>query len=84
MVVLEAVAIAVLGLVLGALAGAALGAFWVHVQFPLLVGWALDLHFPITFIAAGALLTLALCLCGAIVPSLRAAYLPVPTALRTE
>jgi hypothetical protein len=84
MVVLEAAGICVLGLVLAIGAGGALGVFWVEVQFPLLVGWALDLHLPQAFVAAGAALTLALCLAGALLPSLRAAYVAVPTALRSE
>jgi ABC-type antimicrobial peptide transport system permease subunit len=58
--------------------------FWVQVQFPLLVGWALDFHVPAPFMIAAALLTLLLCLVGALFPSLRAAYIAVPTALRAE
>jgi len=84
MVVLEAAGICVLGLGLAVVAGGALGTFWVEVQFPLLVGWALELHLPRTFVVAGAVLTLVLCLAGALVPSLRAAYVSVPTALRSE
>ena len=84
MVVLEAALICVLGLGLAALAGSALGMFWVQVQFPLLVGWALDFHIPATFMMAAAVLTLLLCLVGALFPSLRAAYIAVPTALRAE
>jgi putative ABC transport system permease protein len=84
MVVLEAAGICLLGLALAALAGSALGIFWVNVQFPQLVGWALDFHVPRSFMLGGALLTLLLCLAGALVPSLRAAYIAVPTALRSE
>jgi hypothetical protein len=58
--------------------------FWVEVQFPLLVGWALDFHVPTMFMLGGAVLTLVLCLCGALIPSLRAAYITVPVALRSE
>jgi putative ABC transport system permease protein len=84
MVVLEAGGICMLGLALAALAGGALGVFWVQVQFPLLVGWGLELHLPGAFVITGALLTLALCLAGALFPSLRAAHVAVPMALRGE
>jgi putative ABC transport system permease protein len=84
MVVLEAGGICLLGLVLAVLAGGALGMFWVQVQFPILVGWALELHLPSAFVIVGAALTLALCLAGALLPSLRAAYVTVPMALRAE
>jgi putative ABC transport system permease protein len=84
MVVLEAAAICVLGLALAGVAGGALGMFWVDVQFPLLVGWSLDLHLPRAFAVAAAMLTLALCLVGALLPSIRAARVAVPVALRSE
>jgi putative ABC transport system permease protein len=84
MVVLEATGICVLGLGLALIAGSVLGMFWVEVQFPLLVGWALDFHVPTSFMLGGAALTLVLCLCGALIPSLRAAYITVPVALRSE
>jgi ABC-type lipoprotein release transport system permease subunit len=58
--------------------------FWVDVQFPLLVGWSLDLHLPQSFAVAAAILTLALCLAGALLPSIRAARVAVPAALRSE
>jgi putative ABC transport system permease protein len=84
MIVLEAAAICVLGLALAVVAGGALGMFWVDVQFPLLVGWSLDLHLPRSFAVAAAILTLALCLLGALLPSIRAARIAVPVALRSE
>ncbi len=84
MIVLEAAAICVLGLGLALVAGSALGVFWVQVQFPLLVGWALDFHVPWLFIVAATALTLVLCVVGAFIPSLRAAYIAVPAALRAE
>jgi ABC-type antimicrobial peptide transport system permease subunit len=58
--------------------------FWVEVQFPLLVGWSLDLYLPESFAVAAAMLTLALCLAGALFPAIRAARVAVPTALRSE
>src|SRR6185369_15875613 len=84
MIVLEAAAICMLGLALAVVAGGALGMFWVEVQFPLLVGWSLDLHLPQSFAVAAAILTLALCLAGALLPSIRAARVAVPVALRSE
>jgi putative ABC transport system permease protein len=84
MVVLEAAGICILGLALAVVAGSALGVLWVETQFPLVVGWALDFHFPAGFMLGAASLTLSLCLIGALIPSLRAAYVPVPIALRSE
>jgi ABC-type antimicrobial peptide transport system permease subunit len=84
MVVLEAVAIGALGLLVAGVTGVALGTSWVAMQFPLLVGWALDLHFPRWFALVGAGLTLALCILGALFPGVRASRLLVPAALRTE
>ncbi|HLK12015.1 MAG TPA: FtsX-like permease family protein [Candidatus Binatia bacterium] len=83
-VVLEGLAIGVLGLTLAAVAGLGLGVFWVEVQFPALLGWQLDLHFPTRFALGAAGLTLAICVVASLVPSVRAARLPVPAALRDE
>jgi putative ABC transport system permease protein len=83
-VVLEGVAIGLLGLCLAAAAGIGLGLFWVKVQFPALLGWQLDLHFPSAFALSAAALTLAICVLAALAPALRAARLSVPTALRSE
>ena len=84
MVVLEAAAICLLGLCLAGVGGGALGLFWVDVQFPILVGWALDFHLPWDFILMAGALTLGLCLVGALLPAIRAAYVAVPVALRSE
>ena len=83
-VVLEGAAVALLGLSLAALLGMALSVFWVKVQFPALLGWGIDLHVPLLPIVATMVITVALCLAGALGPSLRAAYLSVPAALRSE
>ena len=83
-VMLEGMAIALLGVLVAAGTGIALGVFWVEVQFPAALGWKLDLHFP-TFFALGAVaLTILLCLAGAVLPSGRAARLSIPEALRYE
>jgi putative ABC transport system permease protein len=83
-VMLEGGAIGSLGLLLAAVAGLALGIFWVEVQFPAILGWKLDLHFPYAFALSAAGLTLLLCLAGSALPALRAARLAVPQALRYE
>ncbi len=84
MVMLEGAAIAVLGIALAVGAGLTLGLFWVEIQFPAILGWNLSLHFPVVFGMTAAALTLALCLAGSLLPSLRAARLSVQAALRTE
>jgi putative ABC transport system permease protein len=84
MVMLEGLAIGILGLVLAALTGLGLGVFWVKVQFPALLGWQLDLHFPRRFALGAAALTLGMCMLASLVPSVRAARLPVSAALRDE
>ena len=83
-VMLEGAAIGVLGLVLAFAAGLALGIFWVQVQFPAILGWTLELHFPTVFALVAAAVAAALCLLGSLVPSGRAARLSVPAALRYE
>jgi putative ABC transport system permease protein len=83
-VILEGAAVALLGLALAGFLGTALAVFWVEVQFPALLGWGLDLHVPLVPIVATIVITVALCLAGALGPSLRAAYLSVPVALRSE
>jgi ABC-type antimicrobial peptide transport system permease subunit len=84
LVLLEGAGIAVLGIVLAAAAGVALSLFWVRVQFPALLGWNLDYSFPATFVGLAATLALVLCIAGSAGPSLRAAKLSVPQALRNE
>jgi putative ABC transport system permease protein len=83
-VLLEGAGIAVLGLLLAVLLGMALGIFWVNVQFPAILGWNLELHPPLVSMAVMAGVTIFLCLCGALLPAIRAARLTVPTALRNE
>jgi ABC-type antimicrobial peptide transport system permease subunit len=84
MVMLEGTGIAVLGLLLAGALGFALGLFWVDVQFPAFLGWNLDLHVPVPSILITAVVTVLLCLAGSFLPSLRAAHLTVPAALRNE
>lgn len=82
MIVLEGVAIGVLGLIMATMTGLALGTFWVTTQFPALLGWDLDLHIPYRFAGAAMVLTLVLCAAGSLLPGLRAARLSVAAALR--
>lgn len=83
-VMLEGAAIGVLGLIMAALTGLALGTFWVTMQFPALVGWDLDLHVPYGFTAGALGLALCLCAAGSFLPAIRAARLSAAEALRHE
>ncbi len=84
MVLLEGAAIGVLGVLVALTTGFALGAFWVNVQFPAVLGWRLDLHVPWAFILVTTGLVLGLCVAGSLLPSLHAARLSVSHALRDE
>ncbi|GIW42371.1 MAG: hypothetical protein KatS3mg076_2948 [Candidatus Binatia bacterium] len=84
MVTLEGLAIGSLGVVLAVVAGVGLGVFWVEEQFPRVMGWKLDLHVPWRVVGGIAVVTMALCLLGSLLPALRAARLSVPEALRNE
>jgi putative ABC transport system permease protein len=83
-VALEGAAIGVLGLVAAAGVGLSLGTFWVEMQFPMILGWILDLHCPVGFALRAAGLTVVICLAGSLLPALRAARLRVQEALRAE
>jgi putative ABC transport system permease protein len=84
LVMLEGVAIGVFGLVLALGLGLSLGAFWVHVQFPALLGWTLEQYVPATFIVITCMAAVGLCMAGALLPSLRAARLSPVAVLRGE
>lgn len=83
-VMLQGAAVGMLGLLLAAGVGLVLGVFWVEVQFPAILGWRLDLHFPSAFALSAGGLTLLLCLIGSLVPSYQASRLSVSQALRNE
>jgi putative ABC transport system permease protein len=83
-VMLEGLAISSLGQGVAVITGLALGVFWVTTQFPALLGWDLDLHIPITFIARAMVITIALCAAGSLLPALRAARRSAVEALRHE
>lgn len=84
LILLEGLAIGLLGLGLAIVGGLVLGRIWLDVQFPAILGWHLDAYFPWRFAVGGAALALGLCLVGSLLPALRAAYVSIPEALRTE
>jgi putative ABC transport system permease protein len=83
-VVMEGLGVGTLGLCMAAATGLVLGGFWVEVQFPALLGWQLEMHFPTEFALAGVVVTLALCLVGSLAPAIHAGRTAVPQALRNE
>ena len=83
-VVLEGAVIGGLGIWLAVLGGVALGYFWVQVQFPAILGWRLEMHFPYRFAMLTSGLALALCLLGSFLPARRAARTLPSAALRYE
>jgi len=84
MVMLEGLTIGVLGLLLAVGLGFALSTFWVQVQFPALLGWTLEQYFPMTFLIAGGIVTVLICMVGSLIPSIRAASLSPVAVLRGE
>jgi putative ABC transport system permease protein len=83
-IMLEGLALAIMGITLGIAAGALLGVLWVEDTFPALLGWVLVLHVPYAIIACGAALTIVVCLAASALPARRAARLEAATALRYE
>ncbi len=84
LVMLEGVAIGVFGLLLALGLGLSLGAFWVYVQFPALLGWTLEHYTPTAFIVGTSAATVLLCMLGALLPSARAALMSPVGVLRGE
>jgi len=84
LVMVEGIAIGLFGLLLAIGLGLSLGTFWVRVQFPALLGWTLEHYVPITFIVATGVAAIALCMVGALAPSLRAALQSPVAVLRGE
>jgi putative ABC transport system permease protein len=83
LVLVEAMALGVLGLALALLLGSTLGIFWVVCIFPILVG-GLELSFPVLQIAFVAFATLVVCAVAALIPGSRASRLEPAVALRYE
>lgn len=84
MVVLEAASLGTAGLILGGIAGICLGALWVKVTFPQLLGWSLELHLPYSEGMLVAALTIAVCVLAAMLPAIQASRLEPGIALRYE
>jgi putative ABC transport system permease protein len=82
--VLEGATIGILGIGLGVILGGALGLFWVTVQFPALLGWALDVHVPLPIIVLALTAMWLLCVGAAVAPGIQAARLVVPSYLRND
>jgi putative ABC transport system permease protein len=81
--VLEAAAIGTFGIVLGAVLGTVLGLFWVKVQFPAVLGFALDVYVPRWLPLVGLGMWL-ICLGAAVIPGIQAARVPIAAHLRNE
>ena len=83
-VLLEGAVLGGLGLVLGLVAGFAMGTLWVTATYPYLLGWVLDVHVPMLQIFALAGLTLIVSTGSAWLPARRAGRLDPAAALRGE
>lgn len=84
LVVLEAMAIAALGLALALGEGFAIATLWVRTTFPYLLGWSVDLFVPAQLLLIICLVTVASCSLAALFPGRRAARLRPALALREE
>jgi putative ABC transport system permease protein len=83
-IVLEGLALGVLGILLASVLGVVLGLLWVVELFPAMTGWLPRLHLPYGFAAVTFVITVLICLVSSLGPAARAARLPVTAALRTE
>ena len=84
MILTEGMVLGVLGLILAVGTGLALGVLWVDATFPLLLGWALDLHIPYGMVGVVSLVTMVVCVLAAVLPARQAARLEPAVALRYE
>jgi len=84
LVIAESLMLGGLGLALAMASGFALGALWVRSTFTHLLGWVLDLYFPLRQVGALGLVTIAVCVLAALLPARRAARIEVGEALRYE
>jgi putative ABC transport system permease protein len=83
-IMVEGVTIVSIGLVMAILTGLLLGIFWVKIEFPALLGWDLDLHFPFVFALTAASATVCLGAIASFLPAWHAAHLPASEAIRHE
>jgi putative ABC transport system permease protein len=84
MVLMEGVVLGLVGLVLAAVSGLALGRLWIDATFPALLGWVLEPYVPYRQAGSVVLLTIAVCVLAALAPARRAASLEPAVALRYE
>jgi putative ABC transport system permease protein len=83
-VLLEGLTLAVLGLLLGVVAGFSAGLLWVHGTLPYLLGWVVQFHIPWREVGLFAIATTAVCLLAGLFAGTRAARLQPVAALRYE
>ena len=81
---IQALQLGILGLLLAASTGLAMGVLWVRTTFPYLLGWLLELHLPLVEAGLVAAVTLAVCLGAAVIPARWATRLAPAEALRQE
>lgn len=84
LVVVEALLLAMLGLVLALIMGALVGLVWVKSTIPNVLGWVIDLEVPIALTLGVIGLTTLLCALAALLPGRRAAALEPAQAIRWE
>lgn len=84
MVIQEGIIVGVFGIALAAATGLILGAFWVDIEFPAILGWSFQLHVAPRLLVTVVVATGVLCIVGSLLPAWRAARLPVGMALRNE
>jgi putative ABC transport system permease protein len=81
---IEGLTLGALGLMVACGVGSALSALWVNASFPYLLGWVFELHVPHRDAAFTVLVTMAVCLAGALPAVWHVARLEPAAALRHE
>jgi len=84
MVLLEAVAISIIGLLTGAITGAMVAYFIVHTAAKVVAGFTIELVFPYTLVAAALPLVIIVAVAAAFFPAFKAARLRVVDAISYE
>jgi putative ABC transport system permease protein len=83
-IAVEAMGLALPGLLLAVVVGFGLGTMWVRQTFPSLLGWALETHVPYAQVTLICATTLAVCWLAGLLPAHQAATLEPAAALRSE